>query len=105
NRWVHVRLVVSGYTASLYVDGAAQPQLVVVDLKRPWARGSVGLWGRLGGANFANLAVQASDASPPAAKPQPEPSRRILATWDLSPALETASTPADAVPDAKAVPA
>src|SRR5678815_2361177 len=54
NRWLHVRVAVAGRTARVFVDGAAEPQLVVTDLKRPWAAGQIGLWGRLGGANFTN---------------------------------------------------
>src|SRR4051812_10081157 len=57
NRWVHVKLVASGYSALLFVDNAKEPQLTVTALKRPWARGMVGLWGSLGGANFANVVV------------------------------------------------
>src|SRR5262249_13054778 len=39
NRWLHVKLVVSGYAARLFVDGAPNPQLTVTSLRRPWARG------------------------------------------------------------------
>ena len=78
NRWVHVRLVVSGYTARLFVDGAAEPQLVVTDLKRPWTRGRVALWGRLGGANFSNVVVTGIQLPAPDPKAAPAPARGIL---------------------------
>jgi hypothetical protein len=43
-QWTHLRVVVSGEKASLYVNDAAQPCLVVTDLKMGKARGKVGLW-------------------------------------------------------------
>jgi hypothetical protein len=99
DRWVHVKVVVSGYSARLFVDGAAEPQLTVTSLKRPWARGKVGFWGSLGGGNFSNLVVKSADtAAPPAPPTEPAPDRRTLLTWELSPAFETASQPADVLP-------
>lgn len=43
-RWTKIRLVVNGSSARLYVDGAAQPALIVNDLKLPRISGSIGLW-------------------------------------------------------------
>jgi hypothetical protein len=99
DRWVHVKLVVSGYAARLFLDGATAPQLTVTSLKRPWARGKVGFWGSFGGANFANLVVTPADTTAPAAAPpDPPPARRVLTTWDLSPAYETANVRPDVLP-------
>jgi hypothetical protein len=42
--WTSMRIVVSGTTARLYVDGAAQPCLVVDDLKHGDAGGRIALW-------------------------------------------------------------
>jgi len=45
DEWTHLRIEVSGSTARLYVGSAAQPVLIVRDLKRgPDAHGTVGLW-------------------------------------------------------------
>jgi hypothetical protein len=98
NRWVHLKLVVAGYTLRLYVDGAPDPQLTVTTLKRPWTHGMVGLWGRLGGANFANLVVKPSDTTAPTPPPEPAADRRVLTSWELSPAFETAKVRPDALP-------
>jgi hypothetical protein len=42
--WTHVRITVSGVHARLYVNGAAQPTLIVNDLKRGALSGAIGLW-------------------------------------------------------------
>jgi hypothetical protein len=42
--WTHLRIVVKGTHASLYVGGAAQPCLLVHDLKLGDSQGAVALW-------------------------------------------------------------
>ena len=42
--WTHLKIVVSGTKARLYVNGAEQPCLIVNDLKLGDVRGAVGLW-------------------------------------------------------------
>jgi hypothetical protein len=42
--WTHLRIEVSGVRARLFVNGAAQPALIVNDLKRGVTSGQVGLW-------------------------------------------------------------
>jgi len=42
--WTHLKIEVSGVRARLFVNGAAQPALIVNDLKRGATRGQVGLW-------------------------------------------------------------
>ena len=62
-RWTHVRVVVAGERASLYVNDAPQPTLVVNDLKLGAARGKIGLWigsGTIG--YFSRMVVTASNA-------------------------------------------
>ena len=44
NAWTRIRIVVAGKKAKLYVNGAAQPSLVVNDLKLGETRGRVALW-------------------------------------------------------------
>jgi hypothetical protein len=56
--WTHVRIEVTGVRARLYVNGAAQPALVVNDLKRGATAGAIGLWVGPGTeAYFRNLSV------------------------------------------------
>ena len=42
--WTTMRILVSGRTARLYVNGASQPTLIVNDLKHGDAPGRIGLW-------------------------------------------------------------
>jgi len=42
--WTKVKIEVSGSRAKLYVNGAAQPALIVNDLKNGDSRGMIGLW-------------------------------------------------------------
>jgi len=58
--WTRLRIEVSGTTARLYVNGAAQPCLVVNDLKHGESRGRIALWARISSdAFFTNLRVEA----------------------------------------------
>ena len=56
--WTHMRIVVHGTDASLYVNGSRNPCLVIHDLKLGGSEGSVGLW--MGGGTegyFRNLKI------------------------------------------------
>ena len=58
--WTHLRIEVSGATAQFYVGGAAQPALIVRDLKRGAdAHGTVGLFVGVGtDGHFRNLSIR-----------------------------------------------
>jgi hypothetical protein len=56
--WTKMRIEVAGTKARLYVNGAAQPCLIVNDLKLGEARGQIGLWAFVAtDAYFSNLKV------------------------------------------------
>ena len=58
--WTKMRIVVSGTKVLLYVHGAAQPTLVVNDLKLGGGDGGIGLWiGPGTEAHFSNLSISA----------------------------------------------
>lgn len=59
--WTHVKIVVEGTNASLYVNNASQPALIVKDLKLGKASGKVALWiGPDTDAYFSDLKVKAA---------------------------------------------
>lgn len=63
--WIHVKIDVRGSAARLYVNRAAQPTLIVADLKRgAQARGGVGFWIESGTvAYFKNLHIAPAQQS------------------------------------------
>lgn len=63
--WFHVKVVVTGAKAEVYVNRAESPSLVIDDLKHGISKGSVGLWcGNRSGGTFANLSVKHTVSSP-----------------------------------------
>ena len=57
--WFHVKIVIAGVTAKVYVNDATTPDLVVKDLKHGLSEGGVGLTTYHKSAYFANLKVTA----------------------------------------------
>jgi len=58
--WTHMKIVVAGTRAQLYVNGSSQPCLIVNDLKLGDSRGEVALWtGSDTEAYFSNLSMRA----------------------------------------------
>ena len=56
--WMNVKILVADEKAELYVNGAAQPCLIVNDLKQPKSPGAVALWIGPGTiAHFANMRI------------------------------------------------
>ena len=56
--WFHVKVVVTGAKAEVFVNDAKSPCLVVEDLKHGTSQGSVGVWcGNTSAGTFANLSV------------------------------------------------
>jgi hypothetical protein len=56
--WLHVRIVVRGKNAALYLGASSQPCLLVHDLKLGDSQGAIALWGGSGTIGyFANLAI------------------------------------------------
>jgi hypothetical protein len=85
DRWVHLRLEVKGVQARLFLDRAAEPALVVDDLKRGSGGGTLGLIGPPGGqVHFSDFSYT-TDAplmflAPPVETVRPG----VISTWQLS---------------------
>jgi hypothetical protein len=86
DRWMHVKLVVSGTRAELYVDGDSAVQ-VIPRLHGPEGAGEVGVIAGPGAARFANFVVRPAGApslaGTPPAVPDPTPAG-IVRTWRVS---------------------
>ena len=94
NRWVHVRVEVDGYVARVFLDNAAAPALTVPELRRTWAAGFVGLWGRFGAANFSNFKFTRAAGSMPA-RTRTAPPAGAITRWELSTAFDAAAVAHD----------
>jgi hypothetical protein len=98
NQWIHVKLVVSGRTCKLFLNGSNDPALEVTNLRRGDSEGGIALWALGGGGYFSNL----NYTRLPARKPLPDlpPFRRtgLLADWELSPAYDAGDVDADKYP-------
>lgn len=87
DKWMHIKLVVSGKRGELYIGDNDQPALEMHDLKREIKPGPVGLKALpFSGGHFANFSVTPMDA--PALKHKAEPPAKTepgtLMTWDVS---------------------
>jgi hypothetical protein len=86
DRWMHVKLVVSGARAELYVDGDSAVQ-VIPRMRGPEGAGEVGFLVAPGAARFANLTVR-PDRAPASRLPPPairdSTPTTIVHTWRVS---------------------
>jgi hypothetical protein len=102
NQWIHVRIVVRGLVAKVFLDHADQPSLVVPDLKLGNARGSIGFWGHSGDAYFANLSYTRDDSTH-----APEGRRDLLpgtlTDWRLSEMFDAAEKDPAVYPDLRSL--
>ena len=57
--WTKLRIEISGTKARMCVNGAAQPRLIVNDLKQGYGHGKIALWAHVStDAYFSNLKVE-----------------------------------------------
>jgi hypothetical protein len=87
DEWFHVRILVAGTLAEIYVGDQAQPLLFVDGLKREVASGAIGVSsGGDAGAHFADLAFQPTDTPPIRGRAGTVQARAagMVATWWIS---------------------
>ena len=87
NEWMHVKIVVAGTQAEVYIVDMETPALFIPELKRAPAAGQVGLSaGNFAPAHFSNFSFMPSDA--PAlkgkAKPQKPAPSGLIPAWSVS---------------------
>jgi hypothetical protein len=87
DRWMHVKLVVSGKTAELYIDNNESPVMFMHDLKREIKPGLVGVKALpFSAGHFANFSVTKIDNPPMKSKPKsvPEIGAGTVMIWAVS---------------------
>jgi hypothetical protein len=98
DQWFHVRVVVAGLEAKLYLNNATQPSLVIPDLKQGYSRGSIGFWGQSGGGYISNVTYTPDNATYSAqVKQNFVPG--TLTDWELSEAFDAGNHDPDTYPD------
>lgn len=90
NEWFHLRIIIKGAQAYLYVKDMDKPALVMNDLKSGVERGSVALVVLMGETYFSDFKIQ---ATPDTEWVRNEPTMipGILAEWELSPSYDALS--------------
>ncbi|WP_237393150.1 hypothetical protein [Streptococcus equinus] len=62
DEWIHLKVVVAGEKAQLYLNHQEQPVLIVNDLKHGDSKGQIGMWVDIGTEGyFKNLEITATD--------------------------------------------
>jgi len=98
NQWIHVRIVVAGLIAKLFLNNATHPSLIIPDLKLGQIAGGLGFWAHLGGGYYSNLSVTTdSTVYDSTVKRQFEPG--TLTDWELSDIFDADKIDASAYPD------
>lgn len=100
NKWFHVRIVVAGLVAKLYLNNATEPVLTVPQLRSGNRGGSIGFWGHLGAAYYSNLRITRDSASYPSAAPQNFVAG-ALTDWQLSKVFTAAQLNPEKYPDVR----
>jgi hypothetical protein len=98
DQWFHVRIVVAGTVAKLYLNHAAESSLVVSDLKQGYSTGSIGLWGQGGGGYFSNI-TYTPDNGTYAFDPKPTFLPGTLTNWELSEMFDAGDKDPGVYPD------
>src|ERR1700723_41344 len=100
DRWFHVRVVMAGLSAKLYLDNATEPALVVSELKQGYSSGRIGFWGQEGGCYISNVSYTRDKAAySPDAKQNFLPGS--LTDWEISESFDAGDTDPSVYPDVK----
>jgi sugar lactone lactonase YvrE len=102
NQWIHVRIEILGKQARVFLDDAAQPALVITELKHEVAKGAVGIKSvRSKAACYANFKVTVTDDLDFKPPQPPVIPRGLITEWQLSQPFQAYAVPRDAYPDEK----
>ena len=97
-QWFHVKVVVSGLEAKLFLNNSSVPALDIPDLKQGYSKGSIGFWGQAGGGYVSNVTYTLDNKT---YDPQPKQEfvSGALTDWELSEAFDAAEKDPGAYPD------
>jgi hypothetical protein len=83
NEWNHIKVVVSGLQAEVYINNMDEPALFVPEQKRPVKEGRVGVNAYFASAHYSNFRFQPGDPPPFRGKApeMPEAAPGTISTW------------------------
>src|SRR5262249_1461371 len=87
NEWFHLRLVVTGAQAKLYVKDMTSAALDMTDLKTGVQKGAVAIYSLTGATYFSNIEVR-STPDTPCRRQWPAMPPDVLTRWSISPSLD-----------------
>ena len=90
NEWFHLRLVVTGAQAKLYVKDMGTPALVMDDLKSGARSGQVALYSLIGATYFSNFEIRKT-TNAPWQRHLPPMAPGAITKWSLSPSYDALS--------------
>jgi hypothetical protein len=97
-QWFHVKVVVSGLEAKLFLNNSSVPALDIPDLKQGYSKGSIGFWGQSGGGYVSNVTYKLDNKTYDPQLRQQFVSG-ALTDWELSDAFDAAEKNPGAYPD------
>jgi hypothetical protein len=103
-RWTHVKVVLAGDTATIYLDSDTAPVLVVPRLVSGFTSGGIGFWtGPFGrGGYFSNLRYTV-DPTPHRHAPPAQLAAGTITNWDLSEEFDAATAQPGVLPNLAAL--
>ncbi|MGD9347656.1 MAG: hypothetical protein PVH84_17445, partial [Candidatus Aminicenantes bacterium] len=105
NRWIHVKLEVSGTQARVYLDNEENPALVVHDLKHGLSTGTIGLIApNTGQIHFANFRYREDNDLTFDAPPEVSPPSGLITDWEISQSFKVAQINRELAPDQQDLP-
>jgi hypothetical protein len=87
NRWFHLRLLLTGAQAWLFVEDMERPALVMGDLKSGVQKGQLALASLTGATCFSNFQVRVTPDAAWTRQPPPMPAGTVT-EWELSPSFD-----------------
>jgi hypothetical protein len=90
NEWFHLRVVITGAQAKLYLNDMEKPALVMDDLKSGQQSGQFALMSLIGANYFTDVTIRKTPDAP-WQRHLPEMAKRTLVDWEISPAYDALS--------------
>jgi hypothetical protein len=103
DQWLHVKIQVTGLVAKVFLNNAAEPTLVITDLKHGYSKGSVGVTCGAMGAYFSNFSYTTAIPGAHVEPQYPAPAAGMLTKWELSEAFDTQTINPERLPDPAAL--